>query len=245
MRRAADVCFAVSRRDFAVPADEEHAKERRRTEPTMSGRSPIHALYDAYLRKQPKQSRSRTVVEAILTAAGDVINRSEDEEGLRVQDVAERAGVGIGSLYDYFGDRKSLMAGLAAKVTEENLRTFEEVLHRCEAVDLERSVALIVDHAFDTYTKSKKMPRAVLRIASKIGLMPTLADSQAEFARALAGMLRTRTDVRVKDVDATAYVVTNAVMGVVHTVIWSDTPPFSSEALRAATTAMCFDHLRD
>lgn len=211
----------------------------------VSAPSPIHALYDAYLRKRPKQSRSRTVVEAILTAAGDVITRSDDdEESLTVQQVAERAGIGIGSLYDYFGDRKSLMAGLAAKVTEENLRAFEELLRRCETLALEQAVALVIGHAFDTYTKNKKVPRAVLRIAHRIGLMPTLAESQAEFARALGAMLRRRKDVHVKDVDATAYVMTNAVMGVVHTLIWSDAVAFSSEALREALTVMCLDHLR-
>lgn len=227
------------------------ARIARRTDPgmfpgelSMSTRSRITALYDAYLRKAPKQSRSRAVVEGILTAAADIITQTDDEDTLTVQQVAERAGIGIGSLYDYFGDRKSLMTALAARVTEDNLRAFEVVLARCETLDLEPSVALIVQHAFDTYTPNKRVPRAILRIASQTGLMPTLVDGQAQFARALAAMLRRRPDVRVTDIDASAHVITNAVMGVIHAELWSDAPAFSADALRETTTAMCVDHLR-
>ena len=56
----------------------------------MKSRSRMDTLYDRYLRKQPKQSRSRTVVEAILTATADVIGRTDDDESLTVQQVAER-----------------------------------------------------------------------------------------------------------------------------------------------------------
>lgn len=210
----------------------------------LSTRSRITALYDAYLRKTPKQSRSRAVVEGILTAAADIITQTDDEDMLTVEQVAQRAGIGIGSLYDYFGDRKSVLAALAARVTEDNVRAFEVVLARCETLELEPCIALIVQHAFNTYTGNKRVPRAVLRIASQVGLMPRLMDGQAEFARALAAMLRRRPDVRVKDIDASAHVVTNAVMGVIHAELWSDAPAFSADALCETTTAMCVDHLR-
>ena len=209
----------------------------------MAGSSRIEALYDAYLRKRPRQSRSRSVVEAILIAAVEGVTRGESEDTLTVHQVAERAGIGIGSLYDYFRDRQSLMAGMAAKVTEDNLVAFEALLTKTTSMPLRESVELIVDHAFATYAKDPRFPRAVLRIAHNIGLMPTLAASQTAFARALADMLRKRDDVRVKDVDTSAYVLTNAIMGVMHTLIWSDEPAITRDVLRDRVVDVCIDHL--
>ena len=74
-----------------------------------------------FLRKKPKQSRSRAVVDAIMTAVDEMIQRvDEDVSAISVQKVAERAGVGIGSLYDYFSNRDSLLGELVARVTRDN-----------------------------------------------------------------------------------------------------------------------------
>lgn len=206
--------------------------------------SRISALYDAYLRKAPRQSRSRSVVEAILAAAAEKLARAENDEELTIQEVANRAGVGVGSLYDYFRDRRSLLAALAAKVTEDNLRAFERVLAETEALPIEEAVGRITDFAFQTYSANKSIPRAVLRIAHSIGLMPTLAQSQTVFAESLAASLRRRKDVGAVDVDVAAWTVTQAMMGVMQTLIWQDDPTYSTERLRAELVLLFARHLR-
>jgi AcrR family transcriptional regulator len=108
-------------------------------------------FYDRFLKKAPQQGRSRSVVESVLAAAAEGIDRTGSEEEIRLQDVAERAGVGVGSLYDYFRDRKNLMAAFAAKITEDNLRSFEAVLERTHDMDLRAGIEAIVDHALETY----------------------------------------------------------------------------------------------
>ena len=185
-------------------------------------RSPrMEALYDVFLRKTPRQSRSRSVVEAILGATGERIASADGVDDVTVQQVAERAGVGIGSLYDYFRDRDGLLAGFAAKVTEDNLRDFQEILAATKDLALRESVERIVDHAFATYTESTKVPRTIMRIAFTLGFVPTVVDSQASFAEALSRSLAERTDVRPSlDHRAAAYVLTDSIMGVMLTQIW-------------------------
>ncbi|MEO8800423.1 MAG: hypothetical protein ABI551_21200, partial [Polyangiaceae bacterium] len=80
------------------------------------------------------------------------------------------------------------------------------------------------------------IPRAVLRVAHQIGLMPTLAASQTMFARTLAAALRERSDVRVEDAELTAWAMTNMTMGIIHTRIWHDDAPFSDDVLKAEIT---------
>jgi AcrR family transcriptional regulator len=203
----------------------------------------IAALYERYLRKAPKQSRSRNVVESVLTAAADLVSHHDDDDDVTVQHVAARAGVGVGSLYDYFADRGSLFSGLAAKITEDNLRRFEAQLEASRRAPLREAVEQVVDVMFATYLNDVRIPRAVLRIAHRIRLMPILAESQATFAATLAKALRERDDVAVADVDAAAYVITNMAMGVVHTTLWAKDPPFANERLRTELVRACVAYL--
>ncbi len=197
----------------------------------MARSGTIAALYDRFLRKHPKQSRSRHVVEAVLAAAGELA--SEDEE-VTIQDVAQRAGVGIGSVYDYFDDRESIFSSFAAKITEDNLRRFRTALSATRDKPLSEAVSSFVDLAFDTYLTDKRVPRVALRIAHRVGLMPTVAAMQARFAGALAEELRARGSALPKDdLEVTAFVATNIAMGVVHNTLWLTPSPYDDDRLRA------------
>lgn len=66
----------------------------------------------AGLRRAPSQKRSRERVERMLAAASDVI-AEQGSDAMRMGEVAERAGVSIGSLYQYFPDKGSIIRTLA------------------------------------------------------------------------------------------------------------------------------------
>ena len=63
-------------------------------------------------RRLPVQRRSRHTVECILTAARQLA-AEEGAAAVTTRKVAERAGVGVGSLYEYFPNREALLARLA------------------------------------------------------------------------------------------------------------------------------------
>lgn len=205
--------------------------------------SRISALYDTYLRKAPRQSRSRSVVEAVLSAASERLSRSGDEADVTIQDIADRAGVGIGSLYDYFRDRPSVLAAVAAKLTEDNLVAFQAVLAKTHALPLTDACGLLVDFCFETYLANKRGSRAILKITHAVGMMPALAQSQTVFAESMADALRKRADVTVPDVDVAAWNVTQAMMGMVQTMTWQDDPPHPQEAVRADAVRLFSRHL--
>ena len=60
-------------------------------------------------RKQPTQARSKSTVDAMLEATRRLLVRS-GFDALNTNDVAEVAGVSIGSLYQYFPSKESLIA---------------------------------------------------------------------------------------------------------------------------------------
>ena len=69
-------------------------------------------------RKIPKQERSRLTVEAILEATAHILaEKGYNETNTNL--IAERAGVSIGSLYQYFPNKKSLIVALREKHSQE------------------------------------------------------------------------------------------------------------------------------
>lgn len=199
--------------------------------------SRIGALYDKFLKKSPRQSRSRSVVEAALVAAARALHHGAPEE-LTIQEIAKNAGIGVGSLYDYFRDRESIMAAVTAKVTEDNLVAFEALLERTKALPLRSAVELVVDHAYATYAKDVRFLRAVLRIAHEIGLMPQLAENQTTFAASLARTLRERTDVSHEGLDEKTYVLTHSLMGVMNAGLWTEGDAMPRDKVREGLVTM-------
>lgn len=80
-------------------------------------------MSDVEPRKQPRQRRSTETVERIVDAAARVF----DECGYRrttTNAIAERAGVSVGSLYQYFPNKDALLVALAERHVEEASEAF-------------------------------------------------------------------------------------------------------------------------
>ena len=68
-------------------------------------------------RKRPVQPRARATVRAILDAAAHILERG-GEAALNTNGIAERAGVSIGSLYQYFPGKDAILGELIREKAE-------------------------------------------------------------------------------------------------------------------------------
>ena len=73
----------------------------------------------AWHRKLPKQARSEATVEAILEAAGQVFER-HGYAAATTNRIAARAGVSIGSLYQYFPNKDAILVALVHRHLAES-----------------------------------------------------------------------------------------------------------------------------
>ena len=80
-------------------------------------------------RKSPRQRRSRAAVEAIIEAAARILE-TEGPAGFNTNAVARRAGVSVGSLYQYFPGKQALIAELSRRNAEAALSGLVEAAER-------------------------------------------------------------------------------------------------------------------
>ena len=83
-------------------------------------------------RKLPRQSRSKATVEAVLDACDDTVAR-RGYAGLTTHAIAARAGVSVGTLYQYFPNRDAVAGALVLRAMERLLAAMRRGLEECVA----------------------------------------------------------------------------------------------------------------
>jgi AcrR family transcriptional regulator len=96
-------------------------------------------------RKQPRQARSADLVAAILNAAAQVLAK-EGAHHFTTARVAEKAGVSVGSLYQYFPNKAAILFRLQNDEWRQTAALLGGILEDPTRPPLERLRALV--HAF-------------------------------------------------------------------------------------------------
>ena len=73
------------------------------------------------------RERLREETEEALLEAGEQVFSEQGVLGTRIEDISKRAGVAVGTLYNYFEDRDELFAALMARRRAELVRTLDAV----------------------------------------------------------------------------------------------------------------------
>ena len=95
------------------------------------------------LRKSPVQARSAASVDAILEATIQVLLQV-GKERLTTTKVALRAGVSVGTLYQYFPNKSSLLKAALKRHMDEVTEAVELVCHQKRGHSLEQMVTALV-----------------------------------------------------------------------------------------------------
>lgn len=94
-------------------------------------------------RKLPQQARSTELVAAILQAAVQVLAK-EGAARFTTARVAERAGVSVGSVYQYFPNKAAILFRLQSDEWQQTAETLSRILEDRQRPPLERLRALVL-----------------------------------------------------------------------------------------------------
>lgn len=159
-------------------------------------------------RRAPSQQRSRERVERMLAAASALI-AGQGSDAMRMGEVAERAGVSIGSLYQFFPDKRAIIWALAERYTAESQACIATALAEVnDAEGLCKAFSELVDTYYGMFLAEPVMRDIWSGTQADKALRDLeLADSRANAEFLTAVLKRLRPDADPAALDATAFLI--------------------------------------
>jgi AcrR family transcriptional regulator len=166
-------------------------------------------------RRRPQQRRARQTVDAVLDAVVRVLKR-EGLQAVTTNRVAEVAGVSIGSVYQYFPDKRAIFVALHERHIEEIDRMVERKLIEHARSSLDELIAAMIDGMIDAHTGDPELYEMLLTE------VPHRADGTRDFAVRLHGAFLLAISSRAhelnkgRNLDKVVFVVTHMVESLSH-----------------------------
>lgn len=170
-------------------------------------------------RKRPLQARSVETVEAILTAAARILVK-DGYDATTTNKIATKAGVSIGSLYQYFPSKESIVAALVERHRTEMHRVIAARLGQHQGHSIRENVRALLEVVVEVKRLDPKLHRVFVEQVPRIGELPAIFDVNQQLAVAITAVLESRPEkLRPKNLDLASYVLVNTVLAVTHAVL--------------------------
>lgn len=115
--------------------------------------------FDLKMKKEPRQARSKATVSAIVEACARILAQ-QGYGALSTNEIAEVAGVSIGSVYEYFPGKEAIVATMIQDLLERNLKKLHGELASKHNNDFDRAMR----HWIGTLFKLVQENREILRV---------------------------------------------------------------------------------
>jgi AcrR family transcriptional regulator len=192
--------------------------------------------------KPPSSRAGEEIVQAVLAAAETVI----DEDGLdrfTTSRVVERAGVSVGSLYQYFPSKESILAELARRLERRTQHRIIEILESSTSDSLEHTAGQIIDVLL-VGIGGLEFRRALRRAVPQGWIEDTASEVDLAVRAQLAGELSRRSDVRSGEHALMAWVIGHAIEGAIEAAVLVDPELARSTPFRAELVELVTRYLR-
>jgi AcrR family transcriptional regulator len=141
---------------------------------------------------------------------------AEGALGLTTNKIAERAGVSVGSLYQYFKNKESIFETILLRMTEENLKSLENTLGNLpDGYGVRTVIELVVRSHYANIKKLGKLSSVLFELAPQILRVNHFKKADERIIRFLLQQLETgKIDLRPKNREAAFFVCSQTVRGV-------------------------------
>lgn len=193
-------------------------------------------------RKKPRQDRSRATVDAILEAAAQVLVEVGYDR-TSTNRVARRAGVSIGSLYQYFPNKEALVGELVDRYSAEMTGLVVEELQRLADAPPPQAARALVTRMVDAKQARPLLSKVLREQVPRVGRMQRYEQNLERLVEATARyMTRWAVDIRQRDIETAALLAVLAVDACTHIGL-TRKPPLPREVLIDHTTDLVSSYL--
>ena len=180
----------------------------------------------------PVQARSVATVQAIRDAALQVLI-AEGLARCTTTRVAERAGVSVGSIYQYYPNGKSMLGDLLAQYLDHLATAVEDACAGCHGLPIDEMASTLVGAMLDAKLAQMAASKALYAVIEAHGGGPLLGRARTRMGKAASAMLATAADAHFEAVDTVSLVALSAIAGPLRAILESEGPARSRQEFRA------------
>jgi AcrR family transcriptional regulator len=170
-------------------------------------------------RKQPQQDRSKVTVEAILEATTHILT-AEGYDKANTNRIAERAGISIGSLYQYFPNKESLMAALIEQHSNEMAEMVETKLNNLFDSPLEIVVPELIKAVIAAHAINPRLHQVLSEEIPRLGKSIQMEQAQERIAQILRSYLDRWSDsIQPQNLEMTVFILCRTVDALSHAAV--------------------------
>ncbi|MBS0452118.1 MAG: TetR family transcriptional regulator [Proteobacteria bacterium] len=170
-------------------------------------------------RKTATQERSRATVDSLVEATARILVK-EGFDKASTNRIAEVAGVSIGSLYQYFPSKESLVAAVVERHQQEIMQTVRAELAKVQEEPLEQAIRRFVAVAVQAHRLDPKLHRVLAEQIPRVGKLEKLET----FSRENFSLFRTylegaRHELGVDDLELASFVCVTTIEALTHNAV--------------------------
>ena len=186
---------------------------------------------------QPRQSRSRVTVEALVEATAIVLKRRGYEGTTTINRVAAVAGVNIASLYQYFPSKEALVAAVIDRHLERIARAVGEALQAVANANLSASIQAAVRAHLALHAGDAALHRLLLSQVPRLERTdPTIALRKQVIQWVQSILPRYAAQLREHDWERAAFIAVHSIDGLTQAAIL-ERPEYLGDAAYADEVA--------
>jgi len=182
-------------------------------------------------RKSPVQARSAASVDAILEATIQVL-LSVGKEQLTTTRVASRAGVSVGTLYQYFPNKSALLKAVLRRHLNRVTEAIERVCVEQAGNGLEEMGTALINAFLEAKMMDAKTSVALYSVSSDVDGAKILQWTGTRSNKAIVAMLESARTPLMRDPQLVASMLQGAMAGVSRRLLESGAPEKHFESLR-------------
>jgi len=198
------------------------------------------------MRKAPVQERAQRTIEAIFEATAQVVE-SDGEAALTTNKVASRAGVSIGTLYQYFPSKEAIVLAMSQRERRRVMDDMQAMMTRAieERREPQEVVRELVRTLIESFAAGPKLRRAMVRMVWKMDHYEHITQALREAAERNALALSRLADPRLRPPNPVMmFVATRAVMGTIRNASLEDSPLLGTREFEDELVRMVWGLLR-
>jgi len=182
-------------------------------------------------RKTPIQARSTASVNAILDATIQVLLKL-GKERLTTTRVALRAGVSVGTLYQYFPNKSALLQAALRRHLDEVTKAVELVCKQQEGATLRQMATALITAFFEAKMKNAKTSVALYSVSSDVDGAKIVQQTGIRSNKAIVEMLASSREPLPGDPELVASILQGAMAGIIRRLLESAAPENQFQTLQ-------------